>query len=141
MNTVSHHVPQVAHEEDCGANDAFKSARGLTAARLDGDATALAWRIQGGTGDDPVRGPLNAGGLYGERAGWHLPGFPDTSGSPSTCRRTRPARASPGTARRSTSTWTTTKTAVGAVDTRLRRPRTPFSQVNPRIRRPRVPTY
>jgi hypothetical protein len=24
-----------------------------------------------------VRGPLNNGGLYGERSGWYLPGFPD----------------------------------------------------------------
>lgn len=32
---------------------------------------------------DPVRGPMNEGGLYGERQGWHLPGF-DTSRLPST---------------------------------------------------------
>ncbi|KAF2020369.1 glycoside hydrolase family 35 protein [Aaosphaeria arxii CBS 175.79] len=40
------------------------------------------WRIQGNAGGsnnlDPVRGPMNEGGLYGERLGWHLPGF-DTS--------------------------------------------------------------
>ncbi|KAL5335775.1 galactose-binding domain-like protein [Aspergillus crustosus] len=24
---------------------------------------------------DPVRGPMNEGGLYGERMGWHLPGY------------------------------------------------------------------
>jgi hypothetical protein len=37
------------------------------------------WRVQGNAGGeaavDAVRGPLNEGGLYGERAGWHLPGF------------------------------------------------------------------
>ena len=37
------------------------------------------WKIQGNAGGqkniDPVRGPLNEGGLYGERLGWHLPGF------------------------------------------------------------------
>ena len=27
---------------------------------------------------DTVRGPLNNGGLYGERTGWHLPGFADS---------------------------------------------------------------
>jgi len=27
---------------------------------------------------DHHRGLLNTGGLYGERSGWHLPGFPDT---------------------------------------------------------------
>ncbi|OAA54121.1 beta-galactosidase [Niveomyces insectorum RCEF 264] len=37
------------------------------------------WRLAGNAGGpaniDPVRGPLNEGGLYGERLGWHLPGF------------------------------------------------------------------
>jgi hypothetical protein len=28
---------------------------------------------------DEHRGVLNAGGLYGERQGWHLPGYPDAS--------------------------------------------------------------
>lgn len=45
------------------------------------------WKIQGNAGGgggaanlDPVRGPMNEGGLYGERLGWHLPGFdPATS--------------------------------------------------------------
>jgi hypothetical protein len=27
---------------------------------------------------DKTRGPLNEGGLYGERQGWHLPGFDDS---------------------------------------------------------------
>jgi hypothetical protein len=37
------------------------------------------WKINGNAGGsaniDPVRGPMNEGGLYGERVGWHLPGF------------------------------------------------------------------
>ncbi|KAF2255109.1 glycoside hydrolase family 35 protein [Trematosphaeria pertusa] len=41
------------------------------------------WRIQGNAGGesniDPVRGPMNEGGLYGERLGWHLPGFGTTN--------------------------------------------------------------
>ncbi|KAF2186572.1 glycoside hydrolase family 35 protein [Zopfia rhizophila CBS 207.26] len=40
------------------------------------------WKIQGNAAGsaniDAVRGPMNEGGLYGERLGWHLPGF-DTS--------------------------------------------------------------
>ncbi|KAJ3918285.1 galactose-binding domain-like protein, partial [Lentinula edodes] len=41
------------------------------------------WRVQGKVGGyvnyrDKVRGVLNEGGLFGERHGWHLPGF-DTS--------------------------------------------------------------
>lgn len=38
------------------------------------------WKIQGNAGGsanlDPVRGPMNEGGLYGERLGWHLPSCP-----------------------------------------------------------------
>jgi len=42
------------------------------------------WKIQGNAGGstniDPVRGPMNEGGLYGERAGWHSPFFiPDSN--------------------------------------------------------------
>ncbi|KAF2201860.1 hypothetical protein GQ43DRAFT_414862 [Delitschia confertaspora ATCC 74209] len=37
------------------------------------------WKIQGNAGGDknidPVRGPMNEGGLFGERVGWHLPGY------------------------------------------------------------------
>jgi hypothetical protein len=40
------------------------------------------WKIQGNAGGeriiDAVRGPMNEGGIHGERLGWHLPGF-DTS--------------------------------------------------------------
>ncbi|MFD7993429.1 glycoside hydrolase family 35 protein [Streptomyces mexicanus] len=81
-HTVAVLVRRMAHEEDGGANDAFKSARGLTAATLDG--APLTWRIQGATAADPVRGPLNTGGLYGERHGWHLPGYPDRTWTPVT---------------------------------------------------------
>jgi Beta-galactosidase, domain 2/Beta-galactosidase, domain 3/Beta-galactosidase jelly roll domain/Glycosyl hydrolases family 35 len=41
------------------------------------------WKLQGNAGGeieiDSVRGPMNEGGLYGERLGWHLPGFDTTS--------------------------------------------------------------
>ncbi|TIA26722.1 hypothetical protein D6C81_00485 [Aureobasidium pullulans] len=57
--------------------------RGLLGVALkgssNGTATFKQWKIQGNAGGsaniDPVRGPLNEGGLYGERLGWHLPGF------------------------------------------------------------------
>lgn len=42
----------------------------------------MRWRIQGEAAPDPVRGPLNNGGLYGEREGWHLPGFADRDWEP-----------------------------------------------------------
>ncbi|KAI4731224.1 hypothetical protein E4T49_00989 [Aureobasidium sp. EXF-10728] len=60
-----------------------ENPRGLLGAVLKsaGNATGTfkQWKIQGNAGGsaniDPVRGPLNEGGLYGERLGWHLPGF------------------------------------------------------------------
>ncbi len=60
------------HNEDGGVNDAHKEGRGLISASLDG----VAWKIRGGVAD-PVRGPLNNGGLDGERAGWTLPRHSD----------------------------------------------------------------
>ena len=74
-------VRPMSHQEDGGANNAFKQALGLTSVTFAGAAPAVTWRIQGTLGGeaprDRVRGPLNNGGLYGERAGWYLPDFPD----------------------------------------------------------------
>jgi beta-galactosidase GanA len=65
------------HDEDGKALDTHKAARGLTAASFKGGSPKVSWRIQGAAAPDPVRGPMNNGGLYGEREGWHLPGFAD----------------------------------------------------------------
>lgn len=79
-NVVSVLVDNTGHlqEERSGA---FREPRGLITANFVGDTTAIQWKIQGNEGGeklpDPVRGPFNAGGLYGERMGWQLPGFPD----------------------------------------------------------------
>ncbi|MFD5077706.1 beta-galactosidase [Streptomyces sp. NPDC058371] len=70
-------VRRMQHDQDGKANDTHKAARGLTAVTFNGASPGLSWRLQGETGTDPVRGPLNNGGLYGERNGWHLPGFAD----------------------------------------------------------------
>jgi beta-galactosidase GanA len=66
--------------------------RGIMGVSLEGGANFTKWKIAGTAGRDgvqldPVRGPLNEGGLAAERLGWHLPDFDDTtwsSGSPST---------------------------------------------------------
>jgi beta-galactosidase GanA len=75
-NVVSVLVENMGHDEGTGM-----APRGLTSARLAGTTATLTWRIQGDRGGedliDPVRGPLNTGGLSGERAGWTLPGYPD----------------------------------------------------------------
>jgi beta-galactosidase GanA len=76
-NVLSVLVENMGHNEDFFAGDSQKEPRGLTGATLVGSPAALDWRIQGSTGNDPVRGPMNTGGQYGERTGYHLPGYPD----------------------------------------------------------------
>ena len=89
LSTAGAHVVSImvrnnAHNEDGGVNDAHREGRGLISATVSdatGAALATSWTLQGNAGGeaiaDPVRGPLNNGGLFGERNGWHLPGFPD----------------------------------------------------------------
>ncbi|OCH94229.1 hypothetical protein OBBRIDRAFT_789567 [Obba rivulosa] len=63
-------------------DDNERSPRGIPGFQLNtGNFTT--WKVQGKIGGytgypDKVRGVLNEGGLFGEREGWHLPGF-DTS--------------------------------------------------------------
>ena len=82
-NVISVLVRNMGHNEDGGKNDAQKAPRGLLSASLVGSDAPVSWRIQGVRGGealaDPVRGPQNNGGLYGERSGWSLPGFDDSS--------------------------------------------------------------
>ncbi|MBM9504292.1 glycoside hydrolase family 35 protein [Actinacidiphila acididurans] len=80
-------VRRMAHEEDGGGSDSHKSARGLvSAAFTPAGATAApapTWRLQGAAATmDPARGPMNTGGLYGERNGWHLPALDDSAWQP-----------------------------------------------------------
>lgn len=62
--------------------DSSKSPRGIRGYKLNtGNFTE--WKVQGKVGGyegylDKVRGVVNEGGTFGERKGWHLPGF-DTS--------------------------------------------------------------
>ncbi|MFF7133157.1 beta-galactosidase [Streptomyces sp. NPDC008196] len=81
-NVISVLTVNMGHEEDYNSTNGNKTARGLTSASLVGaPLTSVTWRLQGVRGgedlQDPVRGPLATGGLYGERAGWSLPGYPD----------------------------------------------------------------
>lgn len=68
------------HDETTGATN----PRGITNATLLGTDDAFSeWKIAGTAGReaniDAVRGPYNEGGLYAERVGAHLPGYPDAS--------------------------------------------------------------
>ncbi|MEU6348035.1 beta-galactosidase [Streptomyces sp. NPDC047072] len=75
-------VRRMAHDMDGAAADSHKVARGLTAVSFKGASPKANWRIRGEIAPDPVRGPLNNGGLYGERKGWHLPDFAEKGWEP-----------------------------------------------------------
>ncbi|HZP54807.1 NPCBM/NEW2 domain-containing protein, partial [Actinocrinis sp.] len=86
-NVLSVLTVNMGHEEDYNSTNNNTSARGLTSASLNGaPLTSVTWRLQGVRGGeqeiDPVRGPLSTGGLYGERAGWPLAGFNDSTWKP-----------------------------------------------------------
>ncbi|MDE1010711.1 MAG: beta galactosidase jelly roll domain-containing protein, partial [Paraburkholderia fungorum] len=77
------------HNEDWYANDGHKEGRGLVSVSLgSGSTTNIAWKIQGNAGGenlwDTARGPMNNGGLWGERNGWYLAGFPAAGWSTAT---------------------------------------------------------
>ncbi|KAI0738819.1 glycoside hydrolase superfamily [Daedaleopsis nitida] len=77
-NVITVLQDNMGNDED--ANE--KSARGIAGFQLNG-GTISTWKVQGKVGGytnfpDKVRGVMNEGGLFGEREGWHLPGF-DTS--------------------------------------------------------------
>lgn len=69
-----------------------RGIRGYTLVGGGGSGFEIKWKVQGNEGGntaypDRVRGIYNLGGLYGERAGWYLPGFDDSAweqASPST---------------------------------------------------------
>jgi beta-galactosidase GanA len=93
LRTAGEHVLSVmvrndGHNEDGGVNDAHKEGRGLISVSMTDTSSApvptpISWKVQGNLGGedivDTARGVTNAGGLYGERHGWHLPGYPDSS--------------------------------------------------------------
>jgi beta-galactosidase GanA len=89
-------VENMGHNDDWIADDnRFKQPRGLYGVSLEGSDAPISWKIQGARGGedlpDVTRGPLNNGGLYGERSGWSLPGYPDGSWT-----RAAPARVQAG---------------------------------------------
>jgi beta-galactosidase GanA len=83
---VSVMVRNNGHNWDLDSDDFHKEARGLVSVSIEAPGgrsfgVPIAWKIQGKLGGedlpDPTRGPANNGGQYGERSGWHLPGFND----------------------------------------------------------------
>ncbi|KAH6681709.1 putative beta-galactosidase C, partial [Halenospora varia] len=86
-NVLTVVVDYHGHDETSTAKG-VENPRGLLGASLIGGNTSSStgfklWKIQGNAGGnaniDAVRGPMNEGGLYGERLGWTLPSFtPDS---------------------------------------------------------------
>jgi beta-galactosidase GanA len=102
-HTIAVMVRNNSHNWDLMADDAHREARGLISASLTSHggrrfAVPIAWRIQGNKGGediaDKLRGPMNNGGLYGEREGWYLPGPADHGWTPA---RIGDAPPAPGT--------------------------------------------
>ncbi len=99
-HVVSVMVRNNGHNWDLDSDDFHKEARGLISASIERQsgpsfAIPVAWKIQGRQGGeefvDTVRGVPNNGGQYGERMGWHLPGFDDRGWN----RATLPATTAP----------------------------------------------
>ncbi|PWY88191.1 beta-galactosidase B [Aspergillus heteromorphus CBS 117.55] len=73
-------IDYTGHDET-STSYGVENPRGLLGASLTG-GTFTSWKIQGNAGGaagayelDPVRAPMNEGGLLAERQGWHLPGY------------------------------------------------------------------
>ncbi|KAJ7612991.1 glycoside hydrolase family 35 protein [Roridomyces roridus] len=69
--------------ETQGSPNTSKSPRGVRGFKLNSGSFGE-WKVQGKVGGytgflDKTRGIFNEGGLFGERKGWHLPGFSTTS--------------------------------------------------------------
>lgn len=82
-NVITVVTDYTGHDQTSTGPAGAENPRGILGAQLLGANNAKLsfdqWKIQGNAGGskniDPVRGPMNEGGLYGERLGWHLPGF------------------------------------------------------------------
>ncbi|ROW12073.1 hypothetical protein VMCG_00471 [Cytospora schulzeri] len=86
-NVLTVLVDYHGHDQTSTAHG-LENPRGILGAQLlpgttTSDTGFSLWKIQGNAGGsaniDPVRGPMNEGGLFGERLGWHLPGFSPAS--------------------------------------------------------------
>lgn len=85
-NVISILTESLGHDEGWVAGPAAQSPQGVLTAGFSDASTPISWRIQGDAGGehpaDTTRGLMNASGLYGERNGWYLPEFDDTSWQP-----------------------------------------------------------
>ena len=80
-NVFSVLFENMGHNEDFDRDVNRAQPRGMLGAVLAGSTQPIQWHVLGNGvyNTDPVRGPLNAGGLAGEIAGWQQPAFPDAA--------------------------------------------------------------
>ena len=97
-NVISVLFENMGHNENLSRDPGRAQPRGMLRAALSNGRGGIAWHILGNGeyNTDPVRGPLNSGGLGGEIAGWQNPEFSDLSWTPATL---------PATAVRAGVTW------------------------------------
>lgn len=84
-------VDNMGHDEQAVGVDYMKAPRGILGWRLHSDtkatSTPVTWQLTGNLHGlayvDKTRGPLNEGGLFAERMGYHLPAAPLPSFTPS----------------------------------------------------------
>ncbi|KAI1503315.1 glycoside hydrolase superfamily [Biscogniauxia marginata] len=84
-------VDQMGHNELGIGTDEMKAPRGIVGWRLETSKatnTPISWKLTGNLGGedyrDAARGPLNEGGLFAERHGYHLPSPPSDEWASST---------------------------------------------------------
>ncbi len=85
-NVISLLFENMGHNENVSRDAARAQSRGMLRAALSHGHRNIAWQILGNGeyNTDPVRGPLNAGGLAGEIARWQNPEFSDAAWTPAT---------------------------------------------------------
>jgi len=91
-NVISVLFENMGHNENLSRDAGRAQSRGILRATLSHGRGNIAWQILGNGeyNTDPIRGPLNSGGLAGEIAGWQKPEFSDASWVPATLPATPP---------------------------------------------------
>jgi FtsP/CotA-like multicopper oxidase with cupredoxin domain len=80
-NVISVLFENMGHNENLSRDAGRAASRGMLRAALWRGRARIAWQILGNGeyNSDPIRGPLNSGGLAGEIAGWQRPEYSDAS--------------------------------------------------------------
>ncbi len=83
-NVISVLFENMGHNENFSRDATRAQPRGMLRAALSRGRGNIAWQILGNGeyNTNPIRGPLNAGGLAGEIAGWQNPEFSDAAWTP-----------------------------------------------------------